>query len=128
MQSLVNPSHLLPLPPSASPRISYTVIKIFFYYVVKLYFILMKFIFTHSGQIWINILQRVMRYHLFVEKRHNISRIIDKYKKSFICISLKHCYIPRINNTRLICDTYDGVFMTSLTSCVCDVIIVFHIN
>ena len=36
---------------------------------------IMIFIFKHSGQIWIDFLQNVMRYNLFVEERYNISRI-----------------------------------------------------
>ena len=64
------------------PPINYTVI-IFFnrFNQVEVYFILIKFIFIRSGQIWIIFLQRVMRYDLSVEERYNISRISDTYKK-----------------------------------------------
>ena len=58
-----------------------------------------------------------MRYDVFVEEGYNTSRISDTYKKAFICILLKHSYIPHINNLLLIpdlFDTYNDVFMTSL--------------
>ena len=61
-----------------------------------------------------NFLQRVMRYDLFVEKRFNILRISDTYKKSFICILLRHCYIPHINNLLLIPDLFARPMITCL--------------
>ena len=65
-----------------------------------------------GGLIWINFLQRVMRYYLFVG--YDISRITDTYKKSFICILLKHGYIPHINNLFLIPDLFARRMMTCL--------------
>ena len=55
-----------------------------------------------------------MRYDLFVEERYNISRISDTYKKSFICILLKHRYIPHINNLLLIPDLFVRPMITCL--------------
>ena len=72
----------------------------------------MKFIFTHSGQIWVTLLQKVMRYDLFVEERYNVLRTSDIYKKSFICFLLKHRYIPHINNLLLIPDLFLRSLMT----------------
>ena len=66
-----------------------------------------------GGLIWINFLQRVMRYDLFVG--YDISRITDTYKKSFICILLKHGYIPHINNLLLIPD----LFVRRMMTCLC---------
>ena len=68
--------------------------------------------FTRSDQIRTYFLQWVMRNDLFVDKRYNISRISDTYKKSFICILLKYCYIRHNNffcNIRLICETCDDI-------------------
>ena len=45
-----------------------------------------------------------MTFLLFVKEWYNISRISDTYKKSFICILLKHRYILHINNILLIPD------------------------
>ena len=53
-----------------------------------------------------------MRCDLFVEEKYNISRISDTYKKSFICILLKHRYIPHINNLLLIPDLFVRPIMT----------------
>ena len=83
------------------------------------------FIFTLSVQIWINSLQRVIRYDLFVKERvirydlfvkerYNISSISETYKKLFICIPLKHRYIPRINNLLLIPALFVRPMMTCL--------------
>ena len=47
-----------------------------------------------------------MRYELLVEERYNISRISETNKKAFICILLKHRYIPHINNLLLIPDLF----------------------
>ena len=47
-----------------------------------------------------------MRCDLFVQDRYNILTISDKYRKSFICILLKHCYTPHINNPLLIPDLF----------------------
>ena len=81
---------------------------------ILLYFILIKFIFTRSGQISANVSQRVMRYGLFVEERYNISRISNTYKRSFICILMKHPYIPHINNVFLIPELFVRSMMTGL--------------
>ena len=51
---------------------------------------------------------------LFVEERYNIFRIIDTYKILFICILLKHHYIPHINNLLLIPDWFVRHMMTCL--------------
>ena len=51
---------------------------------------------------------------LFVEERFNISRISDTYKNSFICILLKHRYIPHINNLLLIPDSFVRPMMMCL--------------
>ena len=80
----------------------------------ELYFILIKLIFTRSSQIWINFLQRVMRYDLFVKERCNISRISETNKKPFICIFLKHHNVPNINNLLLIPDLFVIPMMTCL--------------
>ena len=53
----------------------------------------------------------------FLWKRRIIFReLVAHAKKSFICILLKHGYVPQINNLLLIpgiiCETYDDVFMT----------------
>ena len=81
---------------------------------ILLYFILIKFIFTRSGQISANVSQRVMRYGLFVKERYNISRISNTYKRSFICILMKHPYIPHINNVFLIPELFVRSMMTGL--------------
>ena len=47
-------------------------------------------------------LPKCFKYDLFVEERYNVSRISNRYKKSFICILLKHHYITHINNLLLI--------------------------
>ena len=65
---------------------------------VKQAVIFKKMISICSGQIWINVLQRVMRYDPFVEERYNILRISDTCKKSFSYILLKYCYIPHNDN------------------------------
>ena len=70
--------------------------------------------FKRSGQILIIFLQMVMRYELFAEERYNILSINDLYKKSFICILLKHHYIPHINNLLLILDLFVRPIMTCL--------------
>ena len=51
---------------------------------------------------------------LLVEERYNIFRIIDTYKILFICILLKHHYIPHINNLLLIPDWFMRHMMTCL--------------
>ena len=81
---------------------------------MELYFIHIKFIFTLSSQIWIIFLQRVMRCDLFVEEKYNIWRISNTYKKSFICILLKHPYITQINNLLFIPDLFVRPMMTCL--------------
>ena len=55
-----------------------------------------------------------MRYDLFVEERYNISRISNIYKKPFICILLKHRYIPHINDLLLIPDLFVEPMVTCL--------------
>ena len=77
------------------PPISYTVIKFFLIGLAscEIYFYMF----------WPN-LDNFFAEGLLVEDRYNISRISDTYKKSFICILLKHCYIPHINNILLIPD------------------------
>ena len=59
---------------------------------------------TYFCKLWP--MQRVMRYEPFVEERCNISRIVDTYKKSFICILAKHRYIPHTDNLLLIPDLF----------------------
>ena len=49
-----------------------------------------------------------------VEERYDISRISDTYKKPFICILLKHLYIPHINNLLLMLDLFVRLMMTCL--------------
>ena len=56
---------------------------------------------------------RVMRYDLFVDKMY-ISRISDLYKKSFIFMLLKYCYIFHSNNLFLISDLFVRSMMTYL--------------
>ena len=57
-------------------------------------------------------LPRLMRYDLFVDERYDVSRISDTYKKSFICILLKHRYIPHLNHLLLIPDLFVRPMMT----------------
>ena len=89
----------------------YTVIKTFLIGLANwAFFILKKFYFS---TFWPN-LDKCFAEDLFVEERYNIFRIIDTYKILFICILLKHHYIPHINNLLLIPDWFVRHMMTCL--------------
>ena len=75
-------------------------------------FIVIKFIITRSGQIWIHFLETLMSYDLFVEERYNISRISGHIKKIIYLHFLRHRYIPHINNLLLISDLLVKPIMT----------------
>ena len=63
---------------------------------------------------WPNFLQRVMRYDLHWKRGMIFQELVTHAKKPFICILLKHLYIPHINNLLLMLDLFVRLMMTCL--------------